>query len=144
MRNYANIVEGVVQYILPVDGDITEMFHPDMVWVDVTEVAPTPAEGWVADDSDGGWIFSAPPPPVLSDDELKAVALAKRDVLIAEANETTVGMADAYLAGLLSPDEAVVFKEFATYKLALNKITKQSDYPRKITWPPPPADGVNQ
>lgn len=139
MRNYAYIAAGVVQYIQPTDDDITTLFHEDMTWVDVTDMSPAPAERWTAVEVDGIWELAPPSPPVLTDDELKVAVLAQRDALITTANEATAGMADAYVADLLSAEEVVTFKAYAAYKLALNKITKQPGYPRKITWPKPPT-----
>jgi hypothetical protein len=60
MRVYAYIANGVVHYLFPADGDITTMFHEEMTWVDVTDVAPAPAERWTAVEVDGGWEFAAP------------------------------------------------------------------------------------
>lgn len=139
MKTYANIADGVVQYLLPTDGDITEMFHPDMIWVDVTDAIPPIASGWIAAEIDGVWSFSVPVPPVLTDAELKAAALSRRDALLSQANEATAGMADAYLADLLSDAEKAMFKAYAIYKLALNKIDKQPGFPAAIDWPVAPA-----
>jgi len=138
MKTYANIAAGVVQYLLPTDGDITEMFHPDMLWVDVTSVSPLPAEGWAAVEADGVWSFAAPIPPVPTDTELKAAALSERDARLSLANEATAGMADAFLADLLSDAEKSMFKAYALYKLSLNKIDKQPGYPATIEWPTSP------
>ncbi|WP_185752780.1 tail fiber assembly protein [Pseudomonas fluorescens] len=138
MKTYANIADGVVQYLLPTDGDIAEMFHPDMIWVDVTEVVSAPVAGWTAVEADGAWSFAAPVPPVLTDAELKAAALSQRDALLSQANEATAGMADAFLADLLSDADKAMFKAYAAYKLALNKIDKQPGYPTTITWPTSP------
>ncbi|WP_085605284.1 MULTISPECIES: tail fiber assembly protein [unclassified Pseudomonas] len=73
------------------------------------------------------------------DAERRAAALARRDELLAEADQQTVGMADAYIAGLLDADDMQRFKAYATYKLALNKIEKQPDYPQHVVWPELPA-----
>jgi len=135
MKTYANIADGVVQYLLPTDKDITEMFHPDMIWVDVTDAIPPIAFGWTAVEIDGVWSFAAPIPPVLTDAELKAAALSQRDALLSQANEVTAGMADAFLADLLSNDDKAMFKAYAAYKLALNKIEQQPGYPSAIIWP---------
>lgn len=139
MNTYANIADGVLQYLLPTDGDITEMFHPDMIWVDVTSASPSPAEGWTASEADGIWSFSAPVPRVLTDAELKATALSQRDAMLSQANEVTAGMGDAFLADLLSDADKAMFKAYAAYKLALNKIEKQSGFPAAIDWPIAPA-----
>lgn len=138
MKTYANIADGVVQYLLPTDGDITEMFHPDMIWVDVTDAIPPLAAGWTAVEIDGVWSFAAPVPQVPTDAELRAGAFAQRDALLSQANEATAGMADAYLADLLSDAERVMFKAYAVYKLALNKIDKQTGFPAAIVWPVSP------
>lgn len=71
--------------------------------------------------------------------ELRAAAMARRDELLAEADQQTVGMADAYIAGLLDADDMQRFKAYAAYKLALNKIHKQPGYPQNVAWPQLPA-----
>jgi hypothetical protein len=139
MRTYANIDEGVVQYLLDTDGDITEMFHSDMIWVDVSSVSTSPAEGWTAVEADGIWTFAAPVPPVPTDADLKATAMTQRDALLSAAGEATAGMADAYIAGLLDAADTATFKTYAAYKLALNKIEQQPGYPAAIDWPIAPA-----
>ncbi|MFW9080376.1 phage tail assembly chaperone [Pseudomonas sp. P2757] len=73
------------------------------------------------------------------DTELKSAVLTRRDLLLTEADQQTVGMADAYIAGLLETDDMRRFKAFATYKLALNKIDKQLGYPQSVDWPQLPA-----
>jgi hypothetical protein len=138
MKTYANISDGVVQYLLPTDGDISEMFHPDMIWVDVTDTTPGPVVGWTAVEADGAWSFAAPIPPVPTDAELKAVALSQRDALLSQASEVTAGMGDAFLADLLSDADKAMFKAYAAYKLELNKIDRQPGYPVTIEWPTSP------
>ena len=135
MKKYARIYNESVVEFFETDDDITQMFHPDFIWVDITDMTEPPAEGWAAAESDGTWAFSAPEvvPPTL--EELKASALAQRDALLAAANESTAGMADAYIAGLLDEADTATFKAYATYKLALNKINTQPGYPATIKWP---------
>ncbi|MNJ51954.1 Caudovirales tail fiber assembly protein [compost metagenome] len=70
-----------------------------------------------------------------TDAELKATAIGQRDVLLAIANESTAGMTDAFIAGLLNESDTVNFKAYASYKLALNKIDQQVGYPQIINWP---------
>lgn len=141
MGKYAYVQDGAVFELISTDLDINELFHPDFIssMIDVTALNAQPLVGWIATKSDGEWDFSAPVPPVPTDDELKAVALAQRDLLLAAANESTAGMADAFIAGLLSDVDIAAFKSFAAYKLALNKIDKQPGYPQAIDWPGFPA-----
>lgn len=56
MSRYALIVDGLVNNLFETDGDITQMFHPDMVWVNID---PWPAcdTGWIAEKIDNVWSF---------------------------------------------------------------------------------------
>lgn len=60
MRTYARIDEGAVQELFSTDGDMVEMFHPALKWVDVTDDNPAPLVGWLYD----GEHFTEPQPPV--------------------------------------------------------------------------------
>ena len=82
--------------------------------------------------------FSAPPVPPVSDADLRAKAMSKRDELLSIADKATAGMADAYVAGLLNEGDEVTFKAYAAYKLALNKVDAQPGYPSDIEWPTSP------
>jgi hypothetical protein len=48
------------------------MFHPDLVWVDITGIDPAPAVGW----THNGTTFAAPVPPIPTPSELLATRLA--------------------------------------------------------------------
>lgn len=56
MRTYARIQDGVVVELLRTASDITQMFHPSLLWVDVSSNADI-REGWQFD----GKEFSGPP-----------------------------------------------------------------------------------
>jgi len=82
MRTYARIQNGVVAETLKTGSDITKMFNPALVWVDVTSQAQV-REGWHFD----GTQFSppaepAPPAPMPTIGELRA-QLAALDAKIA-------------------------------------------------------------
>ena len=139
MNTYARVSEGLVHELFSTDGDMAEMFHPEMVWVDITGLDVIPYVGWSADQKKGIWIFSEPAPPVLTDAELKAAALALRDSLLSVADEATAGMGDAYIAELLDVADVAKFKAYAAYKLKLNKIDQQATYPQDIDWPVAPT-----
>ena len=55
---YARIQNGVVAELFTTDGDIADMFHPELVWIDCSSVDGI-AVGWAYD----GTAFMAPPPP---------------------------------------------------------------------------------
>jgi hypothetical protein len=48
MKTYARIQDSMVAELLRTDGDITSMFNPALVWVDVSSQANV-AEGWLFD-----------------------------------------------------------------------------------------------
>lgn len=60
MKIYARIQDGVVAEIFSTDGDITKMFYPSLVWVDVTSTTPTPDQRWSATQTGGVWKFTPP------------------------------------------------------------------------------------
>ena len=50
MRTYARMQNGIVAEVLKTDGDITRMFNPALVWVDISSQADV-VEGWHFDGS---------------------------------------------------------------------------------------------
>ena len=139
MKTYARVYNAAVAEVFETDRDMAELFHPEMVWVDISNELPLPEYGWTAEMNENGWRFDAPKAPPMTETELKVAAQAKRDALLTIANEATAGMADAYIADLLDEADVAIFKSYALYKLALGKIDKQSGYPSTIVWPVPPA-----
>lgn len=131
---HARIEDGRVIELFETDGNIAEMFHPSLVWVEVPDGFEV-AQGWVYLEGE----FSAPLPVMPTESELKTAALTERNLLLAAANDATAGMADAYIAGLLNEDETERFKFFAAYKLALNKIDQQPGFPSTVIWPELPV-----
>lgn len=77
MKNYARIDSGVVFELLETTGDITCMFHPDLVWVAVPDHVNV-AVGWAAFREGDTWVFSAPIAPVQTVEELKALIASER------------------------------------------------------------------
>jgi len=148
MKTYARILPTgiVIGVYVPTEFDgvlkpVEELFTPEFVseLTDVTGCDPLPVVGLLGTEGNGGWSFAEPVAPQPTDEELRAAAIAKRDVLLHAANEATVGMADAYIAELLEPEDAIMFKAYAAYKYALNKITSQAEFPLSITWPVLPS-----
>lgn len=45
MKKYAHIINNRVAEVIETEGDIAKMFHPDMVWIEVTGLAGI-ANGW--------------------------------------------------------------------------------------------------
>ncbi|CAG9177773.1 tail fiber assembly protein [Cupriavidus pampae] len=83
------------------------------------------------------------PDPLQSDEAIQArrlaAALVERSRRIAEADVATQGMADAFIAGMLSAEEASRFRAYAAYKLALARVADQAGWPTEPAWPEAPA-----
>jgi hypothetical protein len=58
MKTYARIQDARVAELFATDGDITSMFNPALVWVDISS-RPDIVEGWTYD----GAAFAPPPAP---------------------------------------------------------------------------------
>lgn len=102
METYARIYEGAVAEIFQTDGDITQMFHPDLVWIDVTASKPTPQVGWSATQVDGAWSFSAPAGPSAAQlwaayQSSAQAALTESDTTVLRCYENAVPMPTAWI-----------------------------------------------
>lgn len=73
MKNYARIYDGIVYEILETDADISEMFHPDLVWVEVPDGADV-ACGWTY----AAGKFAAPVVPAPTAEDMKAKIAERR------------------------------------------------------------------
>lgn len=62
MTLYARIQDGVVFELLETDGDLTLMFPPELIWVNVDGIVGID-QNWVATEENGVWSFIAPLPP---------------------------------------------------------------------------------
>lgn len=59
MSLYARIDNGILLELLETDGDITQMFDPSWIWIDITNIDPQPTYYWTWD----GTVFSPPVDP---------------------------------------------------------------------------------
>lgn len=60
MKTYARIVNNTVVELFSTDGNMAEMFHPDLLWADITETTPVPQIDWTANFGALGWVFTSP------------------------------------------------------------------------------------
>jgi hypothetical protein len=60
MNTYARIVNCTVVELFSTEGNMAEMFHPDLLWVDITEITPAPQIDWTANFGTLGWVFALP------------------------------------------------------------------------------------
>ncbi len=85
-KTYARIQDGAVAELFATDGDITQLFNPALVWLDVTGI-PGVAQGWLYD----GSAFTppkpvaAPPAPSLAELQAQLQALAAQIAALTKA-----------------------------------------------------------
>ena len=90
----------------------------------------------VADDKGYPVLIDVQPP---SEQELRAVALAKRDDLVREASTKIATLQDAVDLGEATTEEQAALIEWKRYRIALMRIDQQPDFPRDIQWPAQPG-----
>ena len=73
MKTYARITQNTVVELFSTDGNMAEMFHPDLLWIDITEITPAPQIDWTANFGTLGWFFASPEEPT-PDSPLKTLA----------------------------------------------------------------------
>lgn len=130
MTRYARIQGGTVMETISSTGAIEEMFHPDLEWHECDE------------DIEPGWgysngTFSPPAPPSL--DELTARAVAEKTQLMNWASEMILPLQDAVDLEEATSDELILLKAWKKYRVNLNRIEGQENYPESIDWPDPPV-----
>ncbi|WP_256576900.1 MULTISPECIES: DUF4376 domain-containing protein [unclassified Pseudomonas] len=77
MRTYAWIYDGAVAELTETSGDISTMYHPSFLWVEVPpDIAPK--VGWLAHQEDDVWSFVPPESARWSVDELRLMIAAER------------------------------------------------------------------
>jgi len=128
MKNFARIEFGVVVELFSTEGNIQEMFHPDLLWVEIGE-RDTPELGWMY--SDG--TFSEPPPP--SSEKLSEIARAQVVALMELASRKIAPLQDAIDLGEALPEEEAAIKQWKAYRVDLNRLESQDGWPEEIDWP---------
>lgn len=107
MKTYARIDSGAIAEFFETDGDITEMFHPDLVWVDVTNASPLPSWGWSAVGVSGKWTFTAPVAPSVTPAMAAQEALAAG---ISIASTSTPALDGTYACDSLTQADIVAIE----------------------------------
>jgi hypothetical protein len=85
-KTFARIQDGAVAELFATDADISLLFAPALVWVDVTDIKGV-TQGWRYD----GSVFTAPPPvsaqpaPSLAELQAQLQALAAQIAALAKA-----------------------------------------------------------
>jgi hypothetical protein len=124
MKTYARIQDNTVVELFSTDGDISSMFHPALIWVDVTAEAVAPKEGWSYKDGE----FSAAPAP--SNDLLWKQFQMTAQIAI---NESDLTILRCYERSVPVP------AEWSSYRTALRVILGSKSGDPSISLPSKPA-----
>jgi len=130
MRAYARIDGGVVAELLSTDGNMAEMFHPDLIWVDITDADPKPQQGWLFD---GNGFF---PPPGPTPEQVLAVNTATRDALMRVAAASIAPLQDAVDLNMATAQEVADLDNWKRYRIALSRLDLSG---ASVTWPEAPS-----
>lgn len=95
------------------------------------EPRPSPAHVWQADE----WTLDE----ALESQQLAEAATARRNALLAEADQLIAPLMDGFVLDELTPEDGARLKALSQYRKALRAVTSQASFPRTINWPVKPA-----
>lgn len=118
--------------LIPEDGDIRSLFHPTLIWVEVTDLYPRPAVGWTYK----AGVFSAPAPYVPAPDEILTANKMQLESLQAAASQVMTPLLLSLQLGDATDAETTQAKLWQAYSRALKAVDLTIDSP---VWPTAPA-----
>lgn len=126
MKTYARIENQRVAEIVALNVKPEKLYHPSLVWVDITTLPEQPDVNYQY--SDG--VFTA---PVTDAEKAELIASSRLAAEMDEANRTIVPLQDAVDIGIATDAEIARLAEWKRYRVELSRIdtSKVPD----ITWP---------
>ncbi|UPG86866.1 tail fiber assembly protein [Luteibacter aegosomatis] len=140
---FAWIEDGIVTNITEWDGNT----DPSTGGVDLSDgkVSVQIPDGVIAyigysaeQESDGSWIFEAPPAPVLSPEQILATNTATRNRLLEAAGLAIAPLQDAVDLGVASAQDQALLTAWKQFRVAVNRIDLTQPAPN---WPVAPQGG---
>ncbi|MBU6520574.1 tail fiber assembly protein [Pantoea sp. B270] len=130
MKTYARIEEQRVAEIVSLDVKPEKLYHPSLVWVDISALETPPDVNYLYRDG----VFSA---PVIEAEDPVFLAASRQAVEMEEASRLMAPLQDAVDIGKATQEEIARLNEWKEYRVMLNRIdtTKAPD----IDWPQKPA-----
>ncbi|WP_286882050.1 tail fiber assembly protein [Pantoea sp. UBA5037] len=131
MAKYARIDNGSVAEIFETEEDITQLFHPDLIWVDITNVDPSPEYGWIYKAKK----FSRPQIDykLINDNRKQELRLS------AESNISVLQYAaDLEMA---TPEESTLLTSWKKYLVLLSRVNTGTE--SEVDWPEQPVSAFN-
>lgn len=130
MKNYARIEDKRVAEIVTLDVEPDALYHPSLVWVDVTNMNPAPKVSYLYD----GKVFTA---PVIETQEPVFIATSRKAAAMDEAGQVMAPLQDAVDVGMATDAEAALLTEWKKYRVLLNRVDVSAA--PDITWPAAPG-----
>lgn len=130
MKNYARIEDKRVAEIVALDVEPDALYHPSLVWVDVTNINPAPEVSYLYD----GKVFTA---PVIETQEPLFIATSRKAAAMDEAGQAMAPLQDAVDVGMATDAEAALLTEWKKYRVLLNRVDVSAA--PNITWPEAPG-----
>lgn len=130
MKKYARIEDECVAEIVSLDVEPDTLYHPSLVWVDVTNMNPAPGVGYLYD----GKVFTA---PVIETQEPLFIATSRKAAAMEEAGQAIAPLQDAVDVGMATDAEAALLTEWKKYRVLLNRVDVSAA--PDISWPEAPA-----
>ncbi len=99
-------------------------------------------DGLIVVVEDGQFFLVQPPPPEVvlpSDDEMRAMAQAQRDQLLAVAAMRIAPLQDAQDLGMATETEQAALLAWKKFRIDVNRVDQQAGWPRAINWPEEPV-----
>ncbi|MBD8152998.1 tail fiber assembly protein [Pantoea agglomerans] len=126
MKTYARIENQCVAEIVSLNVKPEKLYHPSLVWVDITALSEQPDVNYRY--SDG--VFSA---PAIEADNAVLIASSRLSAEMDVANRTIAPLQDAVDISIATDAEIARLAEWKRYRVALSRIdtSKAPD----ITWP---------
>ncbi|MDE8559059.1 tail fiber assembly protein [Pantoea vagans] len=130
MKIYARIEEKRVAEVVSLDVEPDLLYHPSLVWVDVTDTKPAPGFNYLYD----GKGFTA---PVIEIQEPVFIATSRKAAAMDEAGQAIAPLQDAVDVGMATDAEAALLTAWKKYRVLLNRVDVSAA--PDITWPEAPG-----
>lgn len=130
---WALINNGVVDEITDINPE--GRFHPSLQWVACDDSVRA---GDVYENGE----FSRPQPQEPASptaEQLAVYVLARRDALLSLAAIRIAPLQDAVDLALDTPEDRLRLTAWKQYRVALNRVGQQANFPQEIDWPQVPA-----
>lgn len=115
MKTYARIEEQRVAEIVSLSVKPEKLYHPSLIWVDITALAEQPDVNYLY--SDG--VFTA---PVIEAEDVVFLASSRLAAEMDDANRTIAPLQDAVDISMATDEETARLAEWKKYRVMLSRI----------------------